>query len=147
MPPGGSYYDPEDQSAKGFDFTDQSIRKGFIRKVYSILTVCVKFEIYPRNITNNAFFHWRSNLVLLSASSLYSCTTKEPNCGSRDTRKCSGLLWELWSLLSYRWHAAVMFDVKLRWTSSFWHCILSPSRSCSVWPRQISAQKRYVLHI
>lgn len=41
MPPGGSYehYDPEDQSAKGFDFTDQSIRRGFIRKVYSILTV------------------------------------------------------------------------------------------------------------
>lgn len=41
MPPGGNYenYDPEDQSAKGFDFTDQSIRRGFIRKVYSILTV------------------------------------------------------------------------------------------------------------
>lgn len=41
MPPGGSYgaYDPEDGSAKGFDFSDQSIRKGFIRKVYSILTV------------------------------------------------------------------------------------------------------------
>lgn len=40
MPQGGGYggYDPEDQSAKGFDFTDQSIRKGFIRKVYSILT-------------------------------------------------------------------------------------------------------------
>ncbi|XP_055627125.1 protein lifeguard 1 isoform X3 [Toxorhynchites rutilus septentrionalis] len=40
-PSGEGYgsYDPEDQSAKGFDFTDQSIRKGFIRKVYSILTV------------------------------------------------------------------------------------------------------------
>ncbi|XP_058462787.1 protein lifeguard 1 isoform X3 [Malaya genurostris] len=39
MPPGNyGAYDPEDQSAKGFDFTDQSIRRGFIRKVYSILT-------------------------------------------------------------------------------------------------------------
>lgn len=39
MPPGNyGVYDPEDQSAKGFDFTDQSIRRGFIRKVYSILT-------------------------------------------------------------------------------------------------------------
>lgn len=27
----------EDDSVKGFDFTDQSIRRGFIRKVYSIL--------------------------------------------------------------------------------------------------------------
>ncbi|KAL1403297.1 hypothetical protein pipiens_005724 [Culex pipiens pipiens] len=31
--------DPEDPDACGFDFTDQSIRKGFIRKVYSILMV------------------------------------------------------------------------------------------------------------
>lgn len=30
--------DPEDPDAKGFDFTDESIRKGFIKKVYSILT-------------------------------------------------------------------------------------------------------------
>lgn len=33
------YLDPEDPDAKGFEFTDQSIRKGFIRKVFSILTV------------------------------------------------------------------------------------------------------------
>ncbi|XP_058830969.1 protein lifeguard 1-like isoform X4 [Topomyia yanbarensis] len=40
MPPAGyGAYDPEDQSGKDFDFTDQSIRRGFIRKVYSILTV------------------------------------------------------------------------------------------------------------
>lgn len=32
------YQDPEDPDAKGFDFNDDSIRKGFIRKVYSILT-------------------------------------------------------------------------------------------------------------
>lgn len=30
---------PEDGEVKGFDFTDQSIRRGFIRKVYSILMV------------------------------------------------------------------------------------------------------------
>lgn len=35
----GAGYDPEDPEVKGFDFTDESIRKGFIRKVYSILCV------------------------------------------------------------------------------------------------------------
>ncbi|XP_053675916.1 protein lifeguard 1-like [Anopheles nili] len=43
-PPGmpgayGAAYDPETGSVKGFEFNDQSIRRGFIRKVYSILTV------------------------------------------------------------------------------------------------------------
>jgi len=33
------YADPEDPEAKGFEFNDQSIRRGFIRKVFSILTV------------------------------------------------------------------------------------------------------------
>lgn len=33
----GGYEDPE--AAKNFSFDDQSIRKGFIRKVYSILMV------------------------------------------------------------------------------------------------------------
>lgn len=37
--PHAAPYDPEDPEVKGFDFTDQSIRKGFIRKVYSILMV------------------------------------------------------------------------------------------------------------
>uniref|UniRef100_A0AAR5PNN6 Uncharacterized protein n=1 Tax=Dendroctonus ponderosae TaxID=77166 RepID=A0AAR5PNN6_DENPD len=32
-------YDAEDPEVKGFDFSDQSIRRGFIRKVYSILMV------------------------------------------------------------------------------------------------------------
>lgn len=36
---GSGGYDPEDPDVKGFDFTDESIRKGFIRKVYSILMV------------------------------------------------------------------------------------------------------------
>lgn len=33
------YVDAEDPDAKNFNFSDESIRKGFIRKVYSILTV------------------------------------------------------------------------------------------------------------
>jgi protein lifeguard len=37
--------DPEDPDAKGFDFTDESIRKGFIKKVYSILTVQLSFTL------------------------------------------------------------------------------------------------------
>ncbi|XP_030766158.1 protein lifeguard 1-like isoform X3 [Sitophilus oryzae] len=40
--PGGGYgaYNPEDPGdVKGFDFNDQTIRRGFIRKVYSILMV------------------------------------------------------------------------------------------------------------
>ncbi|XP_058837019.1 protein lifeguard 2-like [Topomyia yanbarensis] len=41
VPPGtyGIYPDPEDQSVKRFEFSDEIIRRGFIRKVYSILTV------------------------------------------------------------------------------------------------------------
>lgn len=38
----GGYVDPENPlgpEVKGFDFTEQSVRKGFIRKVYSILSV------------------------------------------------------------------------------------------------------------
>lgn len=34
-----SYVDPEDLGAKGFEFSDESIRKAFIKKVYSILTI------------------------------------------------------------------------------------------------------------
>lgn len=41
---GGGFADPgysgEDPEAKGFQFTDESIRRGFIRKVYAILMVC-----------------------------------------------------------------------------------------------------------
>lgn len=39
------YQDPEDPDAKGFDFTDESIRKGFIRKVYSILTLQLSISL------------------------------------------------------------------------------------------------------
>lgn len=36
---GASDYNAEDPEVKGFDFSDKSIRRGFIRKVYSILMV------------------------------------------------------------------------------------------------------------
>lgn len=36
---GTGYIDAEDGSAKGFEFSDESIRKAFIRKVYMILCV------------------------------------------------------------------------------------------------------------
>ncbi|XP_049299789.1 protein lifeguard 1-like [Anopheles funestus] len=38
-PDGYTPYDAESASVKGFDFNDQSIRRGFIKKVYSILTL------------------------------------------------------------------------------------------------------------
>lgn len=37
--PQGQYGGGEDPSVKGFDFSDESVRRGFIRKVYSILMV------------------------------------------------------------------------------------------------------------
>lgn len=40
QPTSAPYLDPEDPGyAKGFGFDDKSIRQGFIRKVYSILSV------------------------------------------------------------------------------------------------------------
>jgi protein lifeguard len=35
------YADPEDPGAENFEFTDESIRKAFIRKVFSILSVSI----------------------------------------------------------------------------------------------------------
>lgn len=38
----GAFVDPEDLSQiKGFDFSEETIRRGFIRKVYSILSVSI----------------------------------------------------------------------------------------------------------
>lgn len=48
-----AYIDPEDpDGSKNFDFTDESIRKGFIRKVYSILTV----SLFCSSISQPFFF-------------------------------------------------------------------------------------------
>lgn len=48
----GGYIDaenPEGPEIKGFDFTEQSVRKGFIRKVYSILSVSRRTDLIKRN--------------------------------------------------------------------------------------------------
>lgn len=37
------FIESQDFEAKGFGFTDESIRKGFIKKVYSILCVSICF--------------------------------------------------------------------------------------------------------
>lgn len=49
------YADPEDPGAKGFEFTEQSIRKAFIRKVFSILSVSNE---EPTVITRYASYQW-----------------------------------------------------------------------------------------
>lgn len=43
----GAFIDPENPEGpeiKGFDFTEQSVRKGFIRKVYSIILVSLNLK-------------------------------------------------------------------------------------------------------
>lgn len=65
----GAYIDPEDLSEmKGFDFSEETIRRGFIRKVYSILSIqllvtlvfilLVKYEKNTLEVVQN-------NIVLL----------------------------------------------------------------------------------
>lgn len=46
MPPANQHVPISDQEpmVKGFEFNDMSIRRGFIRKVYAILSVCTKFN-------------------------------------------------------------------------------------------------------
>lgn len=59
MPPpqndfGGGYEDPE--GPKNFSFDDQSVRKGFIRKVYMILMVSVEWsKLFHRSFQINPF--------------------------------------------------------------------------------------------
>lgn len=54
-----AYVDPEDPDAKGFEFSDESIRKGFIKKVYSILTVQLSITLA---IISLFVFHKPTNL-------------------------------------------------------------------------------------
>ncbi|KAJ3663028.1 hypothetical protein Zmor_007339 [Zophobas morio] len=42
---GGASYPGDDPEVKGFDFSDKSIRRGFIRKVYSILMVQLSISL------------------------------------------------------------------------------------------------------
>lgn len=52
---GPAYGGGEDAEAKGFEFNDASIRRGFIRKVYAILSVSVSFNHHRS--TNHATTH------------------------------------------------------------------------------------------
>lgn len=54
----GGYVDPENPlgpEVKGFDFTEQSVRKGFIRKVYAILSVSTKKHLMCTSFPNDRF--------------------------------------------------------------------------------------------
>ncbi|CRK95404.1 CLUMA_CG008724, isoform A [Clunio marinus] len=69
------YNDPEDPDATGIVFDDQSIRKGFIRKVFSILTVQLlitlgivcwfQFHTPTREWTQNNPWLWIASVVVL----------------------------------------------------------------------------------
>lgn len=67
-----AYADPEDPEAKGFEFNDQSIRKGFIRKVFAILTVSNSSKITGKFLTrgfsyqlHHKFYYWIFQVQLL----------------------------------------------------------------------------------
>jgi len=62
-----AYIDPEDPEAKGFEFTDESVRRGFIRKVYSILTVQLSVTLA---IIALFVFHKQTNLWIKQHHSL-----------------------------------------------------------------------------
>lgn len=58
--PSTAYMDPEDPGyAKGFGFDDKTIRQGFIKKVYSILSVSSRFLLHDI-VTHNLgkFFYF-----------------------------------------------------------------------------------------
>lgn len=95
----GNYggYDPEDPEVKGFDFTDESIRKGFIRKVYSILCVSIvaiarDFPFF-RLLTEHVLSPRRPNYSSRSASCVCSRSTRARDCGRANTRNCCGSRW------------------------------------------------------
>lgn len=68
------YADPEDPEAKGFEFNDQSIRKGFIRKVFSILTVSNdKTVCYQRTDSGNGNYYSYSFQVQLLVTIGFVC--------------------------------------------------------------------------
>jgi len=63
-----AYIDPEDPEAKGFEFTDESVRKGFIKKVYSILTVQLAITLA---IITLFVFHKPTNLWIKQHHELF----------------------------------------------------------------------------
>lgn len=74
----GGYEDPE--APKNFSFDDQSVRKGFIRKVYIILMVCKKSEVSDVFLFINAnvcIFLYRDNCWLPLVLWLYLLYTNQ----------------------------------------------------------------------
>uniref|UniRef100_A0AAG5DB88 Uncharacterized protein n=1 Tax=Anopheles atroparvus TaxID=41427 RepID=A0AAG5DB88_ANOAO len=81
---GYSPYDEESATVKGFDFNDQTIRRGFIKKVYSILTVqlAITFTFVsavlfhePTKlwVQNNPMMFWVAFFVMIGALIGISC--------------------------------------------------------------------------
>jgi protein lifeguard len=78
------YNDPEDPFAKNFDFSDESIRKGFIKKVYSILTVQLSitiafialFSFHQQTklwIFHNVWLFWVALVILIVTMIALAC--------------------------------------------------------------------------
>ncbi|EAA44040.2 AGAP005528-PB [Anopheles gambiae str. PEST] len=83
-PDGYSPYDAESATVKGFDFNDQTIRRGFIKKVYSILTLQLSitfvFVAFVMNheptqlfIRRNPSLFWIAFLVMIGTMIAISC--------------------------------------------------------------------------
>uniref|UniRef100_A0A182M6H0 Uncharacterized protein n=1 Tax=Anopheles culicifacies TaxID=139723 RepID=A0A182M6H0_9DIPT len=80
----GTPYDAESASVKGFDFNDQTIRRGFIKKVYSILTLQLSitfvFVAFVMNhnptkqwVRHNPGMFWVAFLVMFGTLIAISC--------------------------------------------------------------------------
>lgn len=80
------YRDPEDD-AKNFDFNDESVRRGFIKKVYSLL--CVSFQLklhfYSYLMQSIIFLFNSCNYQFHSASSEFLFFTSRQNYGCDNT--------------------------------------------------------------
>ncbi|XP_037043404.1 protein lifeguard 1-like [Bradysia coprophila] len=81
----GAYIDPEDLTEiKGFDFSEETIRRGFIRKVYSILSIQLLVTLvfillvkYEKNtlsmVQNNLFLLFVAIIVTFAALIAMAC--------------------------------------------------------------------------
>lgn len=73
------HLDPESQvEIRGMTFSEQSIRRAFIRKVYLILTVSLVYSFLLKFQTLTIFFSLRYNWQLQWRSSVSSSTTNRP---------------------------------------------------------------------
>lgn len=81
----GSSY-AEDPEVKGFDFTDKSIRRGFIRKVYSILMVQLSITMgfiawFVYHIPTQKYVQSHSELFIISIVLVFVCMIVLACCG------------------------------------------------------------------